>query len=280
MRFYQATSFLFPRNFHLRLFTICFGAVHLPLIAFCLTELIVGRWDWSVFLPLLVATVVGSAAAIGAVWALLAPVTQATTLLRALQRGERIAGVPEGGADLIGELLRGVSGAAAETSARIERLSDAAEKDVLTGLRNRRGFLDAVAPLLQRERTSVMAMLDLDHFKAVNDRFGHDMGDRVLRAFAQRLEAGVRRSDLSARWGGEEFAVLLPDTALDEARDLIERIRTSLRSDPIEAGPGFPVAFSCGLAVARDYSTLAQAMRKADEALYEAKRAGRNRTTA
>jgi len=279
MRFYQATSFLFPRNFHLRLFTVCFGAVHLPLIAFCLTELVGGQWDWRVFVPLLVATVVGSAAAIGALWALLAPVTQATDLLGALQRGERIPGVPEGGADLIGELLRGVSGAAAETSARIQRLSDAAEKDVLTGLRNRRGFLDAVAPLLQRERTSVMAMLDLDHFKGINDRFGHDVGDRVLRAFAQRLEAGVRRSDLSARWGGEEFAVLLPNTALDEARELIERIRTSLRHDPIEIGADYPVTFSCGLAVARDYPTLAQAMRKADEALYEAKRAGRNRTT-
>jgi len=279
MRFYQATIFLFPRNFHLRLFTLCFGAVHLPLIAFCGTELALGHWDWRVFVALLLATVVGSAAAIGAVWALLAPVSRATGMLRALQRGERIPTVPEGGADLIGDLLRGVSRAAAETADRIERLSDAAEKDVLTGLRNRRGFLDAVAPLLQRERTSVMAMLDLDHFKSVNDRFGHDTGDRVLRAFAQRLEVGVRRSDLSARWGGEEFAVLLPDTALDEARELIERIRAGLRANPVEAGPGFPVTFSCGLAVARDYGTLAQAMRKADEALYEAKRAGRDRTT-
>ncbi|WP_267386899.1 GGDEF domain-containing protein [Sphingomonas sp. GC_Shp_3] len=280
MRFYRATSFLFPRNFHLRLFTLCFVAVHLPLIAFCGTEVALGRWDWRVFVPLLLATVVGSAAAIGSVWALLAPISRATAMLRALQKGERIATAPEGGADLIGDLLRGVSHAAAETTARIERLSDAAETDVLTGLRNRRGFLDAVAPLLQRERTSVMAMLDLDHFKTVNDRFGHDTGDRVLRAFAQRLEGGVRRSDLSARWGGEEFAVLLPDTALDEARDLIERIRAGLRINPLEAGPGFPVTFSCGLAVARDYGTLAQAMRRADEALYEAKRMGRDRTTA
>ncbi|SDA14139.1 diguanylate cyclase (GGDEF) domain-containing protein [Sphingomonas sp. NFR15] len=278
MRFYDATRFLFPRNFHLRLFTLCFGAVHLPLIAFCITEAVVRQWDWRLFVPLLAATITGTAAAIGAIWALLAPVAHATTLLRMLQRGQRIAEVPEGGPDLVGELLRGVAHAAAETSARIERLADAAEKDMLTGLRNRRGFLDAVAPLLHRERTAVVAMLDLDHFKAINDRFGHDAGDEVLREFAHRLGGALRRSDLSARWGGEEFAVLLPDTGLDTAREIIERLRAGLRANPIAAGTGHALTFSCGMAVARDYATLAKAMGDADDALYGAKHAGRNRT--
>lgn len=278
MRFYKATRFLFPRHFHLRLFTLCFGAVHLPLIAFCITEAVMREWDWRVFVPLLVATLTGTIAAISAVWALLAPVARATAMLRTLQRGQRIAEVPEGGPDLVGELLRGVARAAAETSARIERLTDAAEKDVLTGLRNRRGFLDAVAPLLHRDRTSVVAMLDLDHFKAINDRFGHAAGDEVLHEFAHRLGGALRRSDLSARWGGEEFAVLLPDTGLDEARDIIDRLRTGLRADPITAGSGHALTFSCGMAVARDYPTLVTAMRDADAALYGAKQAGRNRT--
>ncbi|AOH86055.1 response regulator PleD [Sphingomonas panacis] len=278
MRFYEATRFLFPRSFHLRLFTLCFGAVHLPLIAFCITEAVLQQWEWRVFVPLLVATLTGTVAAIGAVWALLAPVAHATAMLRTLQRGQRIAEIPVGGPDLVGELLRGVARAAAETSARIERLTKAAERDLLTGLRNRRGFLDAAAPLLHRDRTSVVAMLDLDHFKTTNDRFGHEVGDAVLREFAHRLNGALRPYDLSARWGGEEFAVLLPDTGLDEAREIVERLRTGLYADPITAGSGHSLTFSCGMAVARDYPTLVTAMRDADEALYGAKDAGRNRT--
>ena len=149
---------------------------------------------------------------------------------------------------------------------------------MLTGLRNRRGFLDAVAPLLHRDQTSVVAMVDLDHFKSINDRFGHEAGDQVLREFSHRLEGALRRSDLSARWGGEEFALLLPDTGLDEAREIVDRLRAGLRADPITAGRGHALTFSCGLAVARDYPTLVMAMRNADEALYGAKSSGRNRT--
>ncbi len=277
MRFYQATTFLFPRNYQLRLFAVCFGAVHIPLLSFCAAEFFAHNWEWRIFLPLLVGTLIGTAVAIGAVWALLAPVERATRLLQSVQRGEPVPPVPDGGQDLIGDLLRGVSRAAAETAARIDRLVDAAEKDMLTGLRNRRGFFDAVAPLLRADRTSVVALIDLDHFKRINDRFGHDEGDRVLKAFGGRLEKGVRRSDLAARWGGEEFAILLPDTGLDEAKLVVDRIRLSLHADAIGMPDAAPVTFSCGLAVVRDYPTLAAGMKKADTALYQAKHRGRDR---
>jgi diguanylate cyclase (GGDEF)-like protein len=156
-------------------------------------------------------------------------------------------------------------------------MADAAERDMLTGLRNRRGFMDAIVPLLKEDRNSVVALIDLDHFKGINDRFGHDEGDRVLRAFGARLESGLRRSDLAARWGGEEFAVLLPDTDLDEAKEIVDRLRVTLNAEGFGALPNGPVTFSCGLAIARNYASLSGAMRKADTALYEAKRAGRDR---
>jgi diguanylate cyclase (GGDEF)-like protein len=277
MRFYEATRFIFPRSYQMRLFSVCFGATHLPLIAFGIAELVLYQWDWPVFLSLLAATLVGTVAAIWALSALLAPIAHATTLLTALQRGERVAPVPIGGDDIVGALLAGVARASAETSARIQALADAAETDLLTGLRNRRGFMDAIAPLLRDDRTSVIAMLDLDHFKAINDRFGHDEGDRVLSAFGMRLEEGLRRSDLAARWGGEEFAVLLPDTGLDEATEIMDRLRISLQFEGIGRIEGDRLTFSCGLAAVRDYDSLAPAMRKADMALYEAKRGGRDR---
>ncbi|MEG3085956.1 GGDEF domain-containing protein [Sphingomonas sp. PB4P5] len=277
MRFYEATRFLFPRSYQLRIFAVCFGATHLPLIAFCAAQLMFQRWDWPLFGALLMATLIGTAAAIWALSALLAPIAHATTLLTRLQRGERVVPVTTGGKDLVGALLAGVARASAETAARIELLADAAEKDLLTGLRNRRGFMDAITPLLRDDRTSVIAMLDLDHFKSINDRFGHDEGDRVLSAFALRLEAGLRMSDLAARWGGEEFAILLPDTDLDEATEIVDRLRLSLHADNITRAGSEPLTFSCGLAAVRDYRSLSAAMRKADTALYEAKHSGRDR---
>ncbi|MEG3174605.1 GGDEF domain-containing protein [Sphingomonas sp. RB3P16] len=279
MRFYQATRFVFPHSFQLRVFTVCFGAVHLPLIAFLVTQLVLGAWDWRVFVPLLGATLIGTVLAIASLSALLAPIARATEMLRAVQRGERIDPVSVGGQDLVGALLTGVSIAAAETAARMDRLTEAAEKDILTGLRNRRGFLDAISPLLRDDRNSVIAMIDLDHFKAINDRFGHDEGDQVLRAFGMHLESGLRRSDVAARWGGEEFAILLPDTDLDEAAEIVNRLRLVPTRDGVGSSRHTPVTFSCGLAIARDYGSLGGALRKADAALYEAKRSGRDRVT-
>ena len=279
MRFYQATNFLFPKNFELRVFSICFATVHLPIIVFCATELVAGRWDWVMFLALLTATLIGTVAAISALSGLLAPIDYATSLLRSIQRGEPVPSVPTGGRDLVGTLLTEVARASAETRARAERLTDAARKDSLTGLRNRRGFLDAVEPVLGVGKNSVVAMIDLDHFKDINDRYGHDEGDRVLIEFARRLGAELRRSDLPARWGGEEFAVLFPDTDLDEATEVIERLRASLSRDGIARRRADAVTFSCGLAVVRGFGSLGQAMRKADTALYTAKGAGRDQVS-
>jgi diguanylate cyclase (GGDEF)-like protein len=277
MRFYHGTRFLFPRSFQLRVFTVCFAAVHLPLVAFCVTQLTLNAWDWRLFLSLLSATLVGTAAGVAGLSALLAPIAHATALLRAVQRGEPIEPVPPAGDDLVGALLAGVSDAAAETAARIDRLAEAAQRDALTGLRNRRGFMDVIVPLLKEDRSSVVAMIDLDHFKDINDRFGHHEGDRVLRAFGERLESGLRRSDLAARWGGEEFAVLLPDTDLDEANEIVDRLRIALNGEGFGALPDGPVTFSCGLAIVRNYASFSEAMHEADTALYEAKRGGRDR---
>lgn len=275
MRFYRATRFIFPRSYKLRIFAICFCAVHVPLAVFCLTQWALEAWDWRLFVPLLLATLVGTIAAIGALAALLAPIENAIKLLKALQAGRPVKAVPIGGADLVGELLTAVATASAENTRRMDRLKAAAEIDLLTGVRNRRGFLDALPSLLRPDQPSVVALIDLDHFKSVNDKFGHDDGDHMLAAFAARLERGVRRSDMCARWGGEEFAVLLPDTDIAAAHRVMERLRLSLHVDPIAIGD-FTLTFSCGLAAAPDSASLSTALREADVALYQAKAGGRD----
>jgi diguanylate cyclase len=276
MRFYLATRFLFPRHFHLRIFAICFGAVHLPLITFAASQAVLGRWDWQVFVPLLLATLVGTLSAIYALGALLAPIRQASAMLREVQDGKPVINVPAGGRDLAGDLLDSVGLAAIATNTRISQLRDAAERDLLTGLRNRRGFLDAAAHLRAGTRAT-LALLDIDFFKRINDIFGHDEGDLVLRDFASRITETMRRSDLVARWGGEEFAILIPGMGPNDARAMIERLRTALHADPIGPNPEEPVTFSCGLAFLRGPDQIALAMQRADKALYAAKHAGRDR---
>jgi diguanylate cyclase (GGDEF)-like protein len=277
MRFYQATTFLFPRSYERRILFVCFGAVHVPLIACTVLQATTGHWQLDTLLTLLVATLVGTGLGLAAIHALLAPIAQATTMLQSIQMGERIAAIPQGADDLVGRLLRGVTTAAHENAARIERLVDAAERDPLTGIRNRRGFLDSAKQILRGRSNAVLALIDIDHFKRINDECGHDVGDLVLKALARRIEDHVRRSDVAARWGGEEFAVLLPDTTLDEARLVMERLRATVALDTNLGVEDRAVTFSCGLASVRDFALLEDATKHADAALYAAKHGGRNR---
>jgi two-component system cell cycle response regulator len=169
-------------------------------------------------------------------------------------------------------------------NARLHRIVERqALVDGLTGLANRRQCEDALAAELARaERlggslTAVLA--DLDSFKAVNDRYGHPAGDAVLREFAQVLRETVREIDTAARWGGEEFLVLLPGTDRIGGAKLAERLRTSFEARPILApdGTALRVTASFGVAAAPPATSHDELIAAADGALYEAKRNGKNR---
>ena len=162
-----------------------------------------------------------------------------------------------------------------------ESLRQSAMFDPLTGALNRRG-LNAELAAARRKPASARGLaviaLDLDHFKSVNDRFGHDAGDLVLQRFSDTVRACIRVDDLFARLGGEEFVVVLPDAPLAEATRIAERIREQVMA--LEFGDGAPGAgVTCSLGIGHaDLSPDVPAlMRIADEALYEAKRQGRNR---
>jgi diguanylate cyclase (GGDEF)-like protein len=274
MRFYQATRFLFPRSFELRLLAICFVAVHVPLIACLIVAATTGHWNVQTLLLVLGATLVGAVSGIAAIHALLAPLIEATAMLREVQDGKRIEEIPTGGDDLVGRLLRGVTQAANESADRSERLAFAAERDSLTGILNRRGFVASARKVLTGKRQAVLGLIDLDHFKAINDHLGHAAGDVLLHAFAERMVDVVRRSDICARWGGEEFAVLLPGANMEQARIVMERLRSSIARNPL---PNAAVTFSCGLAAIHNADELHDIAAHADKALYAAKHEGRDR---
>ena len=170
-----------------------------------------------------------------------------------------------------------------ELQATVERL---ANTDALTGINNRR----RCAQLLEHEygrcrrggHPLAVALLDVDHFKCVNDDHGHDVGDQVLIEVANRVQAQVRGYDLVGRWGGEEFVLVFPDTDLDGARVVLARLLSTFRSVPIgtRAGP-IHITASVGVtALDSADSRTADLLRRADWALYSAKRSGRDRLVA
>lgn len=166
-----------------------------------------------------------------------------------------------------------------------DRLAEKASTDGLTGLANRHSFNAAfkrdLADADRSNRPISLIMTDLDHFKQVNDRAGHLVGDEVLRTMADTIRRHLRRSDLAARYGGEEFVIILPDTNLVQARQAAERLRYAINDHPyLRAVEGQPVTASFGVASlqGRDCSARGDALiNAADEALYAAKRAGRDR---
>jgi len=172
--------------------------------------------------------------------------------------------------------------------ARISVLEEESTTDALTGIRNRRyydeRFEDEVVRARRYDAPLSLLMLDIDHFKKVNDQYGHAAGDRVLRAFGALLRERVRYPDVAARVGGEELAVLLPNTGIKGAAMMAERLRHEVEqsSVPSAGGSDAPssLRFTVSVGVAmleRDDASAEQLAKRADEALYRAKYEGRNR---
>jgi two-component system cell cycle response regulator len=159
--------------------------------------------------------------------------------------------------------------------------------DPLTGLNNRR-YLEThlttlVGQAADKGRPLSLMILDIDHFKAVNDTFGHEAGDQVLKGFAGRIKKVIRGIDLFCRLGGEEFVVVMPDTTLDTAMKIAERVRQAVEKDVFSVmaeGRSIPVTVSIGLAERGRDVGMDGLIRRADKALYRSKDSGRNKVCA
>lgn len=162
-----------------------------------------------------------------------------------------------------------------------ERLRELATTDPLTGALNRRQLYELAEEEVRRAdrywRPLCFSMLDLDHFKSVNDRFGHAVGDEALKSVSSTIRRSLRATDRLARHGGEEFVVMLPETPLSTARGALERIRAAVAKLRFEAqGENVPITVSAGVVSWRSGESVDAVLDRADQALYEAKRLGRN----
>ena len=172
-----------------------------------------------------------------------------------------------------------------QVTAELERSHSQARVDALTGAVNRRGMEEIIEREISRARRGKtplsVAILDIDHFKRVNDELGHDTGDRALTHLVTVLKSGLRDSDVVCRYGGEEFAVILPDAGIQGALFVVDRLRAMVENARLPLASGtLQICFSAGVTELAENDHRDALLKRADNALYAAKRAGRNRVYA
>jgi diguanylate cyclase len=181
----------------------------------------------------------------------------------------------------IGLVCYRVSVQLSKSKKALEKLSTT---DSLTGLMNHGAWKDLLSVEFNNcqtlNRQNSVALIDIDHFKAINDTYGHIIGDNVLKQLSGVLSAGLRETDLAGRYGGDEFCVILPDTTLAQATDILERLRRTVHEHTHSALPDLKLSLSIGIAPYGSHlSDAGMWLHEADMALYDAKSTGRNRVT-
>ncbi|MDR9394920.1 MAG: GGDEF domain-containing protein [Roseovarius sp.] len=272
MTIYLFLARIFPRSFTAKVFCIAFVGTHVPLISLLAFMLVAGSGFAGyrdALLLILGATLLGTAATLFALRALLAPLYRIEEGMRVFEEDETIPTMPDAGDDELGRLMQRANRLMTRVKSRMADVRKSADTDPLTGLLNRRGFDRVVAA----DAPGAVMLLDLDHFKAVNDRFGHDAGDAVLRDLAGVLRTTLRKTDVVARFGGEEFIAFLPHTDEPAAVEIAERLCRAVEDGLSVAGR--PVTASIGVSAGHD--DIAARIKRADVAVYASKNEGRNR---
>ncbi|HYF49213.1 MAG TPA: GGDEF domain-containing protein [Planctomycetota bacterium] len=219
---------------------------------------------------------------------ILRPVRELHLGLRAVASGDLDYQVPVYSRDEVGQLAQAFNATTARLKAAFAKIEELATRDPLTNLPNRRTFDERLAAEAARSRRYGhpfgLIMMDLDRFKLVNDQYGHPAGDEVLKFVARIVEANVRETDLPARVGGEEFAVILPESSAKEVEAVAEKLRTAVSAGSPPARQGLPegvvITISAGAACSAGHLVTPESMiSAADAALYASKGHGRNRVT-
>lgn len=171
---------------------------------------------------------------------------------------------------------------AIEALENIETITNYASRDFLTGLYNRRYFFNTIEPYFSNavdsEEEFVVAMVDIDHFKKINDTYGHDVGDKAIIHLSEILRSGVQHQDVVARFGGEEFCIVLKNTTRENAIGVLERIRQQVSLSPLMIANQSEVSFTISIGAALEHEdTLTDTINEADAKLYQAKSTGRNK---
>ncbi len=161
----------------------------------------------------------------------------------------------------------------------VEELEKLSITDPLTSIYNRRKFNELLAMEIERSKryqnSLSIIMCDIDDFKKINDKFGHDVGDKAIKTFSKKIHENIREIDMLARWGGEEFMILMPNVSVENARSVAEKLRTVIEKAEVETAGSFTASFGVTDLMLDD--TAETFIKRADQALYKAKHDGRNK---
>jgi diguanylate cyclase (GGDEF)-like protein len=273
----------FPKSYSAKIMLVVFAGTHLPLVAMVLYLLLVSPGGLGTHLvvlaALLIATLLGFVATLFALRALLAPVRLASSSLEAYLDERRKPELPIGFSDEAGKLMADVQHALDHLDSTIRSLEGLSGTDHLTGLPNRREGEERLGEDLARAKRGgaflTVAVVDLDAFKAINDTHGHHAGDICLRHVARVIRRSVREGDWLARWGGDEFIMLLWDTSIFASPEaVLGRINADLRRSPVRLPGGEELVLSISVGAYRyaGEDDIRELLAKADAAMYEAKR--------
>ena len=291
LRVYARMSRLpFPRSYLGKMLLAAFLGIHVPLITLVLYLLALSPpigfgTKLSVFAVVLVATLLGTCATLCVLYLLLKPVSLASEALRGYLDDGKMPALPTGFTDRAGKLMADVQHAVEQLDGVIRSLEERSAKDHLTGVYNRRAGEERLAQDLARAERSgsvlTLALMDVDQFKPINDRHGHQSGDACLEHVVSVLRRNARKGDWVARWGGDEFLLALWDAGGGhQARRTLERVAEEVAGTPVElpGGQKLRLTLSGGACRSTGGSETAEEMvARADRALYRAKEEGKNR---
>lgn len=267
-----------------KIFAVCFLAIHLPLIAM-ITYLGSGfqSHPGPVLGILLGATLAGTVACLGTLWWFIKPLRSLASAIERYNSDGTPVRLQSSRQDEIGVVTGAVTHTISELDALMKKLRHQASTDPLTGLGNRRWLGERIGieqGRAEREGLPLSVILfDLDYFKDINDRHGHDVGDCVLMAVGEIVRDNLRRYDMAARIGGEEFCLVLPRTRAGDAVIIADRLRTQLQKTVVSPLMPGRITASFGVYEAHPRDSLQQMLMQADQALYQSKQSGRNRVT-
>lgn len=276
-----------PKSYFMKILAVCFVGTHIPLIV----TVILGLWlvdlsggaKLAVLGLLLVGTIIGTVATIVIVRGMLAPVAAIDRNLTRFRDRDEFDELPQVGNDELSDLMQTVNTVVRRVTQTRKELEALSFQDDLVGIGNRRWLLGRASEILSRSeqnwRPTTIALIDLDAFKHINDTCGHNVGDEVLKEISDILAEHSRPTDLLGRIGGDEFCIIFLKCRAQEAEAAIDRMRAAIAARGLSERFDVPVSISCGLTERHDSrENLDETFARADEALYAAKAAGRNRT--
>jgi diguanylate cyclase (GGDEF)-like protein len=267
----------FSSSFKLKVTAICLAVTHIPLLVLVLSQ----TGGPASLAAISSATPFATAFGVYAVCRLIRPLNQIAATIDTYRDSGVVVPVTCDQPDGIGSVVNGVSTLIVELDASLVQLRRQATTDALTGLGNRRWLNELgsmeIARAIRTEAPLSLMIFDLDHFKAINDEFGHDVGDQVLMMTGMVIQDTLRPYDIAARVGGEEFCILLPSTEIGHAAAIAERLRRQLASRTVGPVPAGRVTASFGVYQGSPGTEALKTMlAEADQRLYAGKNAGRN----